>query len=69
MTKFKIHNNFPCCLTLEGILSYFSEEINRKIPQWREKIIANTLNLEEIGHSTLKFGREISGLLVAAILN
>ena len=69
MTQFKIQNDLPCSLNINGIVSYFSTEINKKIPNWREKIIANPLDLDEIERETLTFSRKISGLLVASVLH
>ena len=69
MTQFEIQNDLPCSLSMDGIVSHFSKEINKKFPEWREKIIANPLDLDEIEHETLSFGRKISGLLVAAVLH
>ncbi len=71
MTKpnFKILNDFQCSLNVNGIVDYFSKEINNKIPQWRDSIKFDPSSFGDIEHQVIEFEQEISGFLVAAVLH
>lgn len=69
MAEFKVLNDFPCDLTTDSIVRYFSKEVNKKMTEWRTCISADPSCLGDVEHKALQFGRDITGLMLAGVLN
>ncbi len=64
----EITSSFPCRLTVKGIVERIERRVNRELPAWQQRMAEDPGCLSEIELETLALGREIAGLLTAAVL-
>ena len=60
--------SFPCALTAKGILEHFRREVNRRLPEWRERLAKEPGCFGQIEEEVLVWSRCVAGLVTAATL-
>lgn len=64
----EIRTQFPCRLTVKGIVDRFECRVNRLLPAWQTRLADDPGRLGEVERTILAFTREFAGLLTAAAL-
>ena len=61
-------SSFPCALTANGILEHFRLEVNRRLPEWRERLTQEPGCFGQIEEEVLVWSRGVGALVTAATL-
>ena len=59
---------FPCALTPKGIVEHLRREVNRRLPEWRERLAREPACFGQIEEEVLTWSRGVAGLVTAGVL-